>query len=295
MSPKLNIGVTGATGFVGCRFIEYNASRYNLRELNLRKFEVKNIDLKGIDTIVHFAGLAHQMKPVPDEQYYKINVDLTREVIEQAKADGVKHFIYISSTKVYGDNVTGILNENSPCTPTDAYGDSKCKAEVIVRSFESDQFSIAIVRPPVVYGPKVKGNILKLMHLSMKKIPLPFGNIFNKRSMVFIDNLIEMINSIIEQKASGVFVAGDAAPVSTEELVAALQRNIHHRSFLFSIPRFARNIIKAVKPGLYGRLFESYVIDNSSGNRILNFHPPYKTEDGIATMVQWFKQQQNIK
>jgi nucleoside-diphosphate-sugar epimerase len=290
MQTKLNIGVTGSTGFVGERFLEYNRSRYDLRELNLRKHAVSEIDLAGLDGIVHFAGLAHQMTPVADEQYYRINVDLTRELAEKAKKRGVRHFIYISSTKVYGDQVAGSLDENSPCHPGDAYGKSKCKAEEILQSMVSDGFIISIVRPPVVYGPKVKGNILKLMHLSKKKIPLPFANLNNQRSMVFIDNLIELINAIIEQKAPGVFVAGDIKPVSTEWLVSSLQKNMHGRAFLFPLPSVVKKLIKAIKPGLYTRLFGSFVIDNSSSNHRLNFVPPYQTEAGITEMVNWFKQ-----
>jgi nucleoside-diphosphate-sugar epimerase len=293
MQTKLNIGVTGSTGFVGERFLEYNRSGYDLRELNLRKLPVSEINLEGLDAIVHFAGLAHQMTPVADEQYYRINVDLTRELAKKAKESGIRHFIYISSTKVYGDQVNGILDENSPCNPGDAYGKSKCKAEEIITSMASEQFIVSIVRPPVVYGPKVKGNILKLMHLSNKKIPLPFGNLNNQRSMVFIDNLIELINAIIKKKAPGVFVAGDIRPVSTELLVSSLQKNMHGRTFLFSLPLIAKKLVKTIKPRLYTRLFGSFVIDNSSSNQRLDFVPPYQTEAGITEMVNWFKQQQN--
>ena len=294
MDQRISVGVTGTTGFVGERFMACNASKFDLRSIDLRKQPVKETDLSGLDVIVHFAGLAHQLKPVPDELYYNINVELTRELITKAISDGLKHFIYISSTKVYGDDVAATLDETSPYAPTDAYGESKRKAEELVRS-KSAEILVSIVRPPVVYGPKVKGNILKLMHLAMKKTPLPFGNIRNQRSMVYVDNLVALINSVIEKKAAGIFIAGDLTPVSTTQLVSTIRQKMHGRANIFNLPSIVKELIRLLKPGMHKRLFGSYVIDNTATNKMLGFTPPVTTDNGIGQMVEWFKQQQNIQ
>ncbi|HEX6915936.1 MAG TPA: NAD-dependent epimerase/dehydratase family protein [Chitinophagaceae bacterium] len=289
--PKPKIAVTGATGFVGSRFLEYNAGRYEMTRLDLRKNGVAGLpDLSGVEAIVHFAGLAHQMKRVPDEWYFQTNVDLTRQLIVKAKEQGVGYFIYVSSTKVYGDGQAAEMDEMSDCHPADPYGLSKLQAEQFVLGAANPRFRVAIVRPPVVYGPKVKGNILKLLSLTRRNWPLPFGQIQNARSMVYIDNLVALIDRIIDNHSEGVFVAGDLEPVSTEALLRQMQMCFHGRAKLFAIPGFARRVLKAVKPGLYNRLFGSFVINNGKTNQKLDFVPPVSTAEGVAAMVRWYRE-----
>lgn len=293
MQEKLKVGVTGASGFAGRRFMEYNRERFSLKELNLRNRPLSETAVASLDAIVHFAGLAHQMKPVPDELYYKVNVELTDELVGLAKNAGVRHFVYISSTKVYGDEQNGILDENSACSPSDAYGRSKLMAEKLILSRSDENFTVAVVRPPVIYGPGVKGNILKLLYLAQRKRPLPFRRIDNQRSVVFVDNLIEMINTIIGQRVGGIFIAGDRAPVSTEKLVSSMQLAFHGRTFLFAIPSIGRKLIEWTRPALYMRLFGSFVISNAGSNKRLGFTPPVTIEEGIAETVNWFRDHQN--
>jgi nucleoside-diphosphate-sugar epimerase len=284
------VGVTGSTGFVGKRLMEYNKERFLLHPLDLRKTDIGSLDLGGIDAIVHLAGKAHQMTPINDSIYFEVNYGVTKKLAEQAKKQGVKQFIYISSTKVYGDDVKEKLNEQSDCKPTDAYGSSKLEAERCLQELESDDFKIAIVRPPLVYGPGVKGNMIKLLALAKKKYPLPFGNTRNARSMVYVDNLIELINVITDKKATGIFIAGDVGPVSTSELITLIRRNFGKSNSLITIPDFIRSIIRQLKPAFYNRLFGSFVVDNSDTNGRLNFTAPYTTEEGVKQMVNWFQQ-----
>jgi UDP-glucose 4-epimerase len=200
----------------------------------------------------------------------------------------VRHFIYVSSVKVYGDEASGFLDETTPCQPTDAYGRSKLKAEEYLQSVRSETFKVAIVRPPLVYGPGVKGNMIRLLELSGRDIPLPFGNAGNARSMVFIDNLIELIFRIVDKQAEGVFVAGDREPMSTDRLITMMRRAMGRSPGLFSLPTLFRKIIRKFRPALYTRLFGSFVIDNQATNRTLDFVPPYPSEAGIREMVAWF-------
>lgn len=286
------ISVTGATGFVGRRWVVYNQDKFQLQTINLRNAMVKDIDLRGADAVVHLAGKAHEMKPIADDIYFAVNYELTKQLADTAKAHGVPQFVYISSVKVYGDTLQDVLDESSPCVPTDAYGASKLKAEQYLRSIETDSFRVAIVRPPLVYGPGVKGNMIRLLQMAEKNIPLPFGGIRNQRSMVFVDNLAELINTIIDRKASGIFIAGDNEPVSTSNLLMMMRAAMDNRSKLVSVPLFLRKIIQLLRPGLYLRLFGSFVVDNRPTNNFLNFTPPCSTAFGIQQMVKWFKETQ---
>jgi nucleoside-diphosphate-sugar epimerase len=281
------IGVTGTTGFVGSKWLQYHNATIEIVPLDIRTNKIESINLLGIDAIVHLAGKAHQYNTT-DEDYFKINYELTKALAQHAVNQSVPQFVYISSTKVYGEVITEGLSETSACHPTDAYGASKLKAEKFLLALQSNQFKVAIVRPPLVYGPAVKGNMLALLRLAKKKYPLPFANTNNQRSMVYIDNLLALIETIIHQQATGIFVAGDAAPISTTQLIQIIKEKMGNKSPLISVPNVAKHIIRFLKPGLYSRLFGSFVVSNAATNQQLQFTPPISTEQGIASMVDWF-------
>lgn len=284
----MKIAVTGSTGFVGKRYMDIVYKDYEKAALDLRNVAPEAMDLKGINAIVHLAGKAHEMQPIPDSIYFNVNYELTKDLADRARAAGVSHFIYISSTKVYGDEIPGVVNEDSPCLPVDAYGKSKRKAEEYLLSIQSPEFTVAIIRPPLVYGPGVKGNMIRLMELAGKKIPLPFGKTGNARSMVYVDNLVALINRVIEKKAGGIFVGGDLSPLSTDKLITLMRKSMGNATGLITIPHFFRKILKRVKPALYIRLFGSFEVDNKATNQKIDFTPPYTSEEGIAVMVQWY-------
>ena len=289
----MKVTVTGSSGFVGSRFLEYNAGKFTFLRLSLRDYAIDEIDLSNVGAIVHLAGKAHQMKAIDDNVYFHVNFEMTKAFADKAKKQGVPLFIFVSSVKVYGDKDDLFVNEDSECKPTDAYGKSKLMAEEYLRSIESDQFKVAIVRPPLVYGPRVKGNMIRFLRLAEKNIPLPFGGDANQRSMVFIDNLIALINRIIEIGASGTFVAGDRQPFSTGKLMSLMRGFMKKKAGLVTVPSVGRNILKSVSPKLFNRLFGSFVIDNSKTNQVLSFTPPITTEEGIRQMVNWYMQVPN--
>jgi nucleoside-diphosphate-sugar epimerase len=284
----MRIAVTGTSGFVGSRLIGLDTMGHELVPLDLRRSIPKETDLRGIDAIIHLAGLAHQMKPVPAERYDEVNFRLTRELADRALMDGVRHFIYVSSTKVYGEESEGHFDEHSTCKPVDPYGASKRKAEEYLMAKDTDEFRVAIVRPPLVYGPGVKGNMIRLMQMADRKIPLPLGGIQNARSMVFVDNLIALFYTILEKGAKGIFIAGDQGPVSTTNLVCIIRAALNNRFSLVPIPDFVRGWIRRLKPALYIRLFGSFVVDNKGTNLRLGFQPPYSTEQGVGVMADWY-------
>jgi len=263
----------------------------------LQSSDPAQVDLNGANVIVHLAGKAHQMQAIDDQVYFDINYELTKKLADRARLQGVSMFIYMSSVKVYGDETSANLDEFSPCNPIDAYGKSKLDAENYLRFIESPQFKVAIIRPPLVYGPGVKGNMIRLLQLAEKNIPLPFAGIDNHRSIVFVDNLIALVNHIIDKHARGVFIAGDRRPVSTAELVSMMRQFMNKRERMVSIPSFGRQILKRVRPALYHRLFDSFVVSNLHSNESLHFAPPYSTEFGLKTMVTWWldlKKQGNL-
>lgn len=286
MVEKKKIVVTGANGFIGKRFIEYNKERFDITTLTVRDESYKTFDFTGFDCIVHLAGKAHDMNCKDENEYFKINVEITKVLSIKAKADGVNHFIYISSVKVYGKEDRGLITEKSECIPEDAYGKSKLQAEQFLQTIQDENFKVAIVRPPMVYGAGVKGNMDKLIKLCQKKIPLPFGNIANLRSMVFVDNLIELLNTIVDQRAEGIFIPGDDKPISTDALIIMIKNVLGEKNNLISIPNFLRKVVKNLKPELYKRLFGSFVIDTKNTNIALSFNPPYSIELGIDKMVK---------
>ncbi len=286
MMPKQKILVTGANGFIGKRFVEYNKERFYITTLSVRDDVYKTFDFTGFDSIVHLAGKAHDMNCKDDSEYFNVNTDITKTLATKAKSDGVKHFIYISSVKVYGKEDRGLITEKSECLPEDAYGKSKLLAEHFLQSIQDENFKVAIVRPPMVYGAGVKGNMDRLIHLCKKKYPLPLGNIGNLRTMVFVDNMIELLNTIIDQQAQGIFIPSDKKPISTDALILMIKQSLGETNNLISIPFFLRKIIKIAKPELYKRLFGSFVMDTKATNGKLNFVPPYSTEFGIEKMVK---------
>jgi nucleoside-diphosphate-sugar epimerase len=289
-SPLL---VTGASGFIGENYFSMSRFKTHLKGISIRHDHVKTIELSGVETVLHFAGKAHEMKKINESVYFTANRDLAYEFAKKAKASGVKQFIYLSSVKVYGkDATTDILNENSPCTPNDPYGQSKLEGEQQLLSLQEDSFVVSIIRPPLVYGVNVKGNFIKLIKLADSNKLLPFAAIQNKRSMVYVGNLVALIDKLIEVRKSGVFIAGDIEPLSTAYLVELIRKYLDKPRNLFQMPNFVLKPLRFIKPALVNRLYDSLVFDNSTTNKVLNFIPPFSSEEGIKQMVDWYLQTQ---
>ena len=235
------------------------------------------------------------MKGAPEEQYFKINRDLALEVAQKAKLQGVKQFVFMSTAKVFGESTTDMpaWNEYSECNPQDAYGKSKLEAEKLILGIQDENFKVAVVRSPLVYGVGVKANMYNLVKLTDKLPVLPLGGIHNRRSMVYVGNLVALHEHIIKTQAGGIFIAGDAQPLSTTELTRNIATALGKNRVLLSIPFIFRNILKKVKPMIFERLFGSLELDNASTNRKLVFTPPFSTDQGIAEMVAWYKQNRN--
>lgn len=231
----MKIIITGASGFIGSNFISHNKER-EIQSVCLLEKSLSSYSFKGNDVLLHLAALVHQMKGAPDSEYYRINTDLAYETALKAKKDGVKQFIFLSTIKVYGESTTSKspFTEDSECYPEDTYGKSKLEAEKKILSLRDSNFKVAIIRSPLVYGAGVKANMFNLIKLIDKSSLLPFNNIQNSRSFVYIENLIALINKVISTGASGVYIGGDSDNISTTDLVKIIIASLNKKDIIYN-------------------------------------------------------------
>ncbi|WP_041140168.1 NAD-dependent epimerase/dehydratase family protein [Beduini massiliensis] len=232
--------ITGKDSYIGSNFKKYlerYPDEYNVMELDVRDENWKNYDFTQFDVVFHVAGLAHS---TPDESqrklYYRVNTDLTYEVAKKAKESNIKHFIFMSSIIVYGSGRIGedrIITKDTPLTPDNFYGDSKKQAELKIRPLEDRHFKIVIIRPPMIYGPKSKGNYLLLAKFA-KKTPI-FPTLDNKRSMLFLGNLMEFVKLMIDNEESGIFLPQNDEYVSSKKLIKEVAKIHQHRIIFIGI------------------------------------------------------------
>jgi len=215
--------ITGKNSYIGTSLIKWLENKekdFYIEELDVKGEKWKEYDFSPFDTVFHVAGIAHvSTDPNMEDLYYKVNRDLTIEVAKKAKNDDVSQFIFMSSMIVYGDATSEdvvITSETQP-NPSNFYGESKLQAEQGIKELEDENFNVVILRPPMIYGKNSKGNYPKLSKLA-QKTPM-FPNINNKRSMLYIDNLCELIRLLIINEEAGTFFPQNKEYVKTSEMV----------------------------------------------------------------------------
>lgn len=284
---KKTLMITGASGFIGSNFIERYKDKYNIIPMDLLKVKPEEIDFNGVDIVLHLAALVHQMQGTPREKYFEVNTELTKRVAEEAKKQGVKHFVFYSTVKVYGYdgdlyNHNMILNEESECNPVnDPYGESKWEAEKILRNLEDDNFKVGIIRPPMVYGKGVKGNMESLIKL-VKLLPiLPFNYDKNRRSLVNIENLMYLTTLVIDKEAQGVFLPLDEKNISLKEIIVGIEKAYSLKRINVSMIQPVFWMLTKVKPNIMVRLFGTLQFDNKLTREKLGYIPKLKYVEGI--------------
>ncbi|OUS31452.1 hypothetical protein A9Q99_02460 [Gammaproteobacteria bacterium 45_16_T64] len=310
----MKILVTGATGFLGAQLVPALSSRSHSVVSGTRSpervlgnsipFQIDDLNaetdwsggLVGVDVVVHCAARAHILEGVSadtEREFETINVQGTLNLARQAIAAGVKRFVFISSIKVNGEETLPgeAFTEIDRPQPRDAYGRSKHEAEKgLSMMSESSNFDVVIIRPPLVYGPGVKANFLKLTQLVSSGIPLPLGAIHNRRSLIAVGNLVDFICVCTEspQAANEIFLISDGEDVSTTKLLVTMYGVLGQSVRLIPFPaRLLRIVCRVVGKGdVATRLCGSLQADISKARRLLSWKPPITLLKGIGLVVK---------
>lgn len=225
--------ITGANSYVGTsveKWLMKEPKNYQVETLDMLDSNWVNFNFTEFDVVFHVAGIAHvSKKKSMEDLYYKVNRDLTIQTAKIAKSSGVKQFIFMSSMIVYNSKEAQI-SANTQANPDNYYGLSKLQAEEGLQKLHSKDFNIAIVRPPMIYGPYSKGNFPKLISLA-KKTPV-FPRYDNKRSMLYIDNLSNSIKYLIDNVSNGLFFPQNKEYVNTKEVISMTKKIIHKKLWL---------------------------------------------------------------
>jgi nucleoside-diphosphate-sugar epimerase len=311
--PHPAILVTGASGFVGAALVQrlkadgrcvYPALRKKISSPDARLAPDLSATanwrpaLQGVDVIVHTAARVHVMNDNaadPLAEFRAANVDGTLTLARQAAEVGVRRFVFISSIKVNGEvTAPGVAFSpaNAPA-PVDDYGISKTEAEAGLHQIARDTgMQVVIIRPPLVYGPGVRANFQSMMRWLQRGIPLPFGSIQNKRSLVALDNLVDLITVCIDHPAAAnrLFLAADGEDMSTPELLRRTAVALHTEARLFPMPvgLLIGGARLMGKPALAQRLCGSLQVDVSAARDVLGWRPPLTVEEGLRQTAQWF-------
>jgi nucleoside-diphosphate-sugar epimerase len=296
-----SIAVTGATGFIGSALVAGLA----VRQFSVQQVPRYSVEVSGAQCVIHCASRAHIMSDEaldPLTEYRRVNVQGTLNLARQAAAEGVKRLVFLSSVKVNGASTDGLprpfgpRNDGSAFTPNDtpapedAYGLSKWEAEQGLREIGSQTgMEVVVVRPPLVYGPGVKGNFARLLDLVRSGVPLPLAAVNNRRSFIGLDNLVDLLIRCVDHpKAAGqTLLISDNHDLSTPELLRMIANAMGKPARLFpvSVPllRLAGRVLGRLNE--VDRLVGSLQVDSSPTRSLLDWTPPVSVEEGVRRMV----------
>jgi nucleoside-diphosphate-sugar epimerase len=255
----MRVLVTGAGGFIGSHLCPALAAAGH----------ESRASAQGCDAVVHLANIAHASASPAD--LHRVNVEGTIAWANAALAAGARRFVYLSSIKAVH--------------PDDAYGHAKSIAEQALLQMEG--LEAVILRPPLVYGPRVKANFLALMRAIDRGWPLPLASIENRRSLVYVGNLVHAILRCLEGAAQGkTYAVSDGAAVCTAELCRAIGRALGRPPRLFPFPPALLGLV----PGM-ARLVQSQVADDAAIRAELGWRPPFSFEEGLRRTAEWYRAQ----
>lgn len=311
-----SIFLTGGTGFVGGRLMNRLRSsgdrvtaavrRSSMSGLSRPTFEFSELSIgqsweEGLvdkHVVIHSAARVHVMNDQsadPLAEFRKVNVDGTLHLARQAAAAGVRRFIFISSIKVNGEGT--VLGKpytamDTP-SPQDPYGISKMEAERGLREIaQQTGMEVVIIRPVLVYGPGVKANFRSMMNWLNKGVPLPLGSIHNKRSLVSLDNLVDLIVTCIDHPAAAnqTFLVSDGDDLSTTEMLRRMGQALGKRARLIPVPAWCLETGAALlgKRAVAQRLCGSLQVDISHTCDTLGWTPPVSVDDGFRAAASAF-------
>ena len=248
--------------------------------------------LSGVDAVVHLAARVHVMRDTaadPAAEFRRVNVEGTRALLEEAIAAGARRFVLASSVKAMGESGSAAFTEETPPAPADPYGVSKLEAERIVAG-AAGRIHVSSIRFPLIYGPGVKGNMLRLFQLVDRGTPLPLGSVHNRRSLLFVGNAARAVQSLLEgdHPSGEVFLCSDGEDVSTTGLVRAIGAALGRPARLLPLPMGLVRAIPFASP-ILDRLVGSLYFDSSKLTRLTGFRPPYDLSAGLAETARWYR------
>ena len=305
------IAITGANGFVGQHLTcHLRSQRLHIRRIQRHittdSFHISSINsstdwsdaLSGVDVVIHCASRVHILNDQvadPLAAYRAVNVAGTQRLAIQAAELGVKRLIFLSSIKVNGEGTRSGFSFSglSPAAPLDPYAISKFEAEQALQQVSAQTgLEVVVVRPPLVYGPGVRANFLRLLRLVQRQFPLPLGAVHNQRSLLYVGNLVSFLTACALQPAAAArtFLIADAEPLSTPELVQQLALALKTKPRLLPIPTSLLSLLGRLsgKQAEFSRLTGSLVIDPSEAFLTLNWQPPFSTAEGLQITADWF-------
>jgi nucleoside-diphosphate-sugar epimerase len=302
----MRIAVTGAAGFVGrhlCRRLERDGhSVVPVTRASADLSEVTSPSLErlflGSELVMHLAGRAHVLRESSEHslgEFLRANVEGSTRVAAAASRVGVRRLVFLSSILVHGsDSGPRAFRETDTAAPRGPYAISKWRAEQILTELcRNCQLELTILRPPLVYGPGVKGNFRRLVKLSQSGLPLPLASIRNLRSLIFVDNLTDAVLACATHRRATdqTFLVSDGQDVSTPELIRRLSTAMGRSARLVSLPlsllRFTARALG--QADVMGRLTGSLQADSSHIRETIGWVPPHSMEDGIKSTADWYR------
>lgn len=312
------VSVTGANGFIGhhlihkllgmghnvCAIVRSESAAESIPDSAETRVinDPQDLDLwkdalAGSDAVIHLIGLAHAAardKSDLMKRFRETNVKLTERVVDACIHNNVHRLIYLSSIKAVGEGASDPYTEESQCSPENAYGESKREAELLIlnRTQESP-IEVSLVRPPVVFGPGVKGNIVRMMKLVRSRLPLPIRCLRAKRSMVYVGNLVDALCLMVtaEQPVEGIFHISDpGVALTTREMLLQLGRHMGRTILELPVPASLLRVMgRLVGMGdVVDRLTQSLTTQGLRLTNELGWRPPYSMQEGLSATVKWF-------
>jgi nucleoside-diphosphate-sugar epimerase len=299
------LALTGATGFIGRHLLKELPRRgYKIRVLLRRPTMLppeasgavvgdlaapRNMSdaLAGVDAVIHSAGLAHGMSGLPEDDYRAINTEATIGLARAAARAGVRRFVFLSSIRAQSGPVASeVLTEGMEPRPTDAYGRSKLDAE---RGLADVSIDWVAMRPVLVYGPGVKGNMAALVRLAAKPLPLPFGSLTGRRSLLSVDNLVVAVDTVLrtDMPLRRPLIVAEPEALTIAEMITSLRRGLGRRAGLVPVPApLLRHILGILgRSEAYERIAEP-LMASAAALTALGWTPPIATRDGLAALAR---------
>lgn len=288
--------VTGATGFVGRGLMRELGAHAQALSTRTSPNEWTSA-LLAKSCVVHLAARVHVMEEVSIDsllEYRRVNVDSTLELARRALACGVRRFIFMSSVKVNGEQTQAghPFRATDIPAPFDPYGVSKMEAEIGLRDLARETgLEVVIIRPPLIYGPGVKANFASMLQWLQRGVPLPLGAIHNQRSLVALDNLIDLVCTCIQHPAAAnqTFMVSDGEDVSTPELLRRVAAALGKPARMLPVPQRWLELGTGVmgKRAVAQRLFSSLQVDISATCHTLGWSPPVSLDQGLKQVAQF--------